>query len=224
MGARQAAIVDPGPPAESHLRALSDAVADAREVAVLLTHGHRDHAGGAGELARRLGVHAWGPGGARALADGQRFATDLGPLEAISTPGHARRHFCFHLRERGAAFTGDLVLGAGDTTWIGEYPGGVADYLESLDRLDSLDARVLYPGHGPPLRDPKDAVDRFRRHRLARIDQVRLARREIGSTDARSVARRVYGSLPDDVFEMAVAGVEAILNHLSDADGRGGSA
>lgn len=210
-----AAVIDPGPPDEAHLSALAEAVAGARRVVVLVTHDHADHAAGAGALARRTGARQ---ADVDAVRDGQVFPTSAGPLFAVSTPGHARRHFCFHLPSEKAVFTGDLVLGRGDTTWVGEYRGGVADYLASLDRLEALDARVFYPGHGDPVLDPKEAVGRFRRHRLDRIEQVRQALAQGGPCDPRSVTSRVYGPLPPHVFDMAVEGVEGILDYLSAAE------
>ena len=217
VGGSTAAVIDPGPAIDEHIAALAEAVQDAREVMVLLTHAHGDHAGGASELARRTGGKVWGPGGGSDLEDGQVFATSGGDLVAVRTPGHARRHFCFHLPGEGSVFTGDLILGEGDTTWVGEYPDGVRDYLDSLDRLETLGARVLLPGHGDPLPDPAEAIARFRRHRLARIEDVRRVIAEKGAADARTIARRVYGPLPPDVFDMAVSAVEAILDYLSDA-------
>lgn len=209
-----AAVIDPGPSDEAHLSVLAEAVADASRAVVLVTHDHADHAAGARELAHRTGAPL---ADLEAVRDGQVFPTSAGPLVAVSTPGHARRHFCFHLPRQGAVFTGDLVLGRGDTTWVGEYRGGVADYLASLDRLEALDARVFYPGHGDPLRDPKEVVGRFRRHRLERIEQVREALAQGGARDPRSVTLRVYGPLPPVVFDMAVEGVEGILDYLSAA-------
>lgn len=181
---------------------------------VLVTHSHGDHAAGAKELGRLIDAEVRGPGEERDLGDGQAIATDAGAVVAVSTPGHSRRHFCLHLREHGAVFTGDMILGEGDTTWVGEYPGGVADYLASLDRLEALEANIFYPGHGKPLRDPAAAIARFRRHRLSRIDQVRRAVAATGSTDVRSLARHVYGPLPPGIFEMAAAGVAGILDYL----------
>lgn len=215
VGERQGAIIDPGPRLESHLRRLAGAVASAESVVVLVTHAHGDHAAGAEELGRRTGAEVWGPGEARDLGDGQALATDAGTVVAISTPGHSRRHFCFHIPERGALFTGDMILGEGDTTWVGEYRGGVAEYLDSLDRLEALNAGILYPGHGKPLHAPATAIARFRRHRLTRIDQVRRAVAATGTTDARTLTRHVYGDLPPDTFEMAASGVVAILDYLS---------
>lgn len=215
VGERRVAIIDPGPRLVGHLRGLAAAVESAESVVVLVTHGHGDHAAGAEDLGRWVGAGVWGPGEARGLEDGQTFGTDAGDVVAVSTPGHSRQHFCFHIPAHGAVFTGDLILGEGDTTWVGEYPGGVAEYLASLDRLEALDATILYPGHGKPLRDPAAAIARFRRHRLKRIDQVRRAVAATRTSDVRTLTRHVYGDLPPDTFEMAASGVVAILDYLS---------
>lgn len=211
-GRGPAAVIDPGPSDDNHLSALAEAVADADTVLILVTHAHADHAAGAPALARRTGARL---ADLDTVHDGQVFPTSAGSLLAVSTPGHARRHFCFHLPNQQAVFTGDMILGRGDTTWVGEYRGGVADYLASLDRLETLGAGVFHPGHGDPVLDPKGAVGRFREHRLNRIEQVRQALAAGAPPDPRSVASRVYGPLPPDVFDMAAKGVEGILDYLS---------
>lgn len=215
VGERRAAVIDPGPPLDGHLGALAAALAAAETVVVLVTHSHDDHAAGAAELGRLVAAEVRGGNAGRALDDGEVFATDAGDIVAVFTPGHSRRHFCFHLPAAGAVFTGDMILGEGDTTWVGEYRGGVAEYLDSLDRLEALDAAVLYPGHGDPLSDPAAAIARFRRHRLSRIDQVRRAVAATGATDVRVLTRHVYGDLPPEIFDMAAAGVDGILDYLS---------
>ena len=154
VGEGVAAVIDPGPSIDSHLAVLAEAVAGATDVAILLTHAHDDHAAGAARLACLSGGCVLGPGSDRDLEDGERIHTSAGDLVAVSTPGHARRHFCFHHPGAAAVFVGDLILGAGDTTWIGQYRGGVADYLESLDRVAALDAGTLYPAHGAAIHDP----------------------------------------------------------------------
>ena len=207
-------VIDPGPPLEEHLQALATELESAAEVRVVVTHAHGDHAGGAAALAERTGGELWGPGVGRDLRDGQELATDWGAVVAVSTPGHSRHHFCFRHPATGAVFTGDLILGEGDTTWVGEYSGAVAEYLSSLDAVESLGARVLYPGHGPPLADPAEAVARYRTHRLRRIGQVRRALAETGSGDPRELARAVYGNLPPELFEMATAGVRAAVEYI----------
>lgn len=214
VGGTVAAIVDPGPAIKSHLGALAAAVADARAVTILLTHAHDDHSAGAAELARAVGAEVHGPGGDHDIEDGQRFATSDGELVAVSTPGHARRHFCFHRTSNDSVFVGDLILGEGDTTWVGEYSGAVAHYLHSLDRVEALEPRLLHPAHGPTIRDPAETIARFRNHRLARIDMVRHALDD-GHTGAAAITRQVYGELPPGIHGMAVTSVKAILDYLS---------
>ncbi len=217
VGEDPVAIIDPGPRIESHISALADSVASASEIAILLTHAHDDHAAGAARAAHRTGASVLGPGGGHGLTDGQLVPTSEGDLVAVSTPGHARRHFCFHHPATASLFVGDLILGEGDTTWIGEYRGAVADYLHSLDRLAALGAHTLYPAHGPTIHDAAATIARFRAHRLRRIGQVRRAVAD-GHAGAPAIARHVYGPLPAQIGAMAEAGVDAMLDYLSGAE------
>lgn len=216
LGEDAAAVIDPGPEIDSHLNALARTLGRASRVTILLTHDHADHAGGAERLAELTGGRVFGPGSGRNIEDGDSFHTSAGPLVALSTPGHSRRHFSFHHPESSAAFVGDLVLGCGKTTWIGEYPGGVADYLESLDRLEALNARTLHPAHGPPIRSAAAAIRRFRRHRLSRIAQVRRALAR-GYDEPAAITRQVYGPLEPHLRDMAESGVASMLDYLSGA-------
>lgn len=219
MGRHRIAIIDPGPDVDSHVRALASRVADADTVSLVLTHGHADHAAAAPRLARELGAEVFGPAGVdgvtRLLEDGSVVETDEGALTALHTPGHTREHLAFHWEDRRAVFVGDLLLGQGDTTWVAEYPGCVQDYLDALARLDGLNADVLYPTHGPPLDDPDEAIARFRRHRLDRIDQVRLARAAHPNADAEAMVDVVYAdTVPASMRGAARQSLEAVLHHL----------
>jgi len=195
-----------------------EAVRDADDVRIVLTHGHRDHAPAAFTLADRLGLDVWGPEGLatvdREIRDGEVLSTDEGDLVAVETPGHARHHLAFHWPERKALFAGDLLLGRGATTWVGEYSGCVADYLASLTRLRDLDLAVIYPAHGPALEDPSEAIDRFEAHRRERIRQVEealAARPETGEAELLSV---VYGgNVPEAMHEAAIRSVRALMEH-----------
>ncbi len=215
MGKRRVVIIDPGPLIHEHLDAVALAVEEAEVVSLLLTHAHGDHAAGAGPLAARLGLEVMGPGGTRDVEEGTVFETDVGELIALSMPGHSEEHYCYGLGAADAVFVGDLLLGEGDTTWVGEYPGGVADYLTSLDRLEALDPRVIYPGHGPPLTEPVDAIRRFRRHRQSRIDQVRNVISAKADASIDEVLGAVYPDLPDSLHAAARRSIEVILDHLS---------
>lgn len=168
-----------------------------------------------------IGAEVMGPRGiesvTRILADGATVATDRGDLVAMETPGHTREHLAFHWPERSAVFVGDLLLGRGDTTWVAEYRGCVADYLRSLERLRLLNARVLYPTHGPALTDSVEALDRFERHRRDRIEQVRAAREARPGADAETLVELVYGdAIPKSMRGAALQSLTAIVDYLDD--------
>ncbi len=225
VGKDRVAVLDPGPDVVNHVRALASAVQDAAEVNIVLTHGHADHAGATRSLAGMLGVEVWGPEGVEdvdhRLSDGDVVGIDAGELVAVHTPGHTVEHLCFYWPQRRALFAGDMLLGLGDTTWVAEYPGCVADYLASIDRLRGIDATVAYPAHGPPLDDVTDALDRFERHRLDRIRQVEQAL--VGNEDAtpEQLLQIVYGgALPPRMANFATRSLAALMEHVRGCDGR----
>jgi hydroxyacylglutathione hydrolase len=233
--------VDPGPASDAHVDALAAAVGDAEEVALLVTHAHADHTGAAAALAARLRprsvatvLGAWEAGplggegegegpalapppelGFRPLAGGERIATDAGELLAVPTPGHARPHLAFHWPDQAAVFVGDLLLGTGDTTWVGSYPGCVSEYLASLARVERLGPRLLLPAHGPPIHDPTERLERFRAHRLARIAQVERALAAWPDATLDQLLVIVYsGSVPRALLPAARASLSALVEHV----------
>ena len=143
------AVIDPGPDDEGHLAAIEKQLAGATVGVVLVTHSHPDHL----PLAERLAL-AHGASVRRypALGDGDVVRVGTLNLIALHTPGHSSDHLSFWLAEDRVAFTGDLVLGKGSS--MVTYPeGSVAAYLRSLDRLISLEPRLLFPGHWDPVTD-----------------------------------------------------------------------
>lgn len=217
VGRRRAAVIDPGPDVEDHVRALVHSLQDARRVEILVTHHHPDHAAGAAPLAEALGGRARirEPGGRIPLGEGDRIPTDAGDLLALHTPGHANPHLSFLHLPSGALFCGDLLLGEGDTTWVGEYPQAVTEYLSSLRRLQAMDLRVIHPAHGPPLTEPREALERFLEHRMARIRQVEELLELHPGAEPGELVSRIYGSgHPPGIEAAALLSVRAILHHL----------
>jgi glyoxylase-like metal-dependent hydrolase (beta-lactamase superfamily II) len=217
VGRERVAVIDPGPNEEAHIQAVSQALGDATQVTLLLTHRHSDHAGAAPALGEILQapILGMGPGAARPLDEGEVIATDEGDLVVIPTPGHSAGHVAFHWLEEEALFAGDLVLGEGSTTWVGEYPEAVGDYLGALDRIGELGLQVIYPAHGPRLRDPAHTISEYRRHRLDRIREIAVAKDAHPEATAGELAELVYGSkIPKKLKDAARRSAEAILAHL----------
>jgi glyoxylase-like metal-dependent hydrolase (beta-lactamase superfamily II) len=229
LGRAQAIVLDPGPDVDDHIRALARSVADAQKVTIVLTHGHADHAGGVDRLLAALAddgaseVEVIGAGHSRAIGPHARpeVRFDGGLLRAVPTPGHTRDHLAWHWPDTRSVFAGDHILGYGDTTWVGEYSGCVADYLESIDRLRGLDLAVIHPGHGPSIDDPATALDRFERHRRRRIGRVLELRKTQPELRGPNLFDLVYGDLVPDGLDGAARASLAALEEYVDTIGAG---
>ncbi len=222
-GARRALVVDPGPEDEGHLAAVVRAAQerDATIALVLLTHGHLDHSESARALAGRLGVpvRALDPAhrlGEEGLAGGDVVELDGLAIEVVATPGHTGDSLSFVLPDSGGLLTGDTVLGRG-TTVVAHPDGRLADYLDSLRRLEELVAvrglTDLLPGHGPAVADPLVVVRGYLRHRAERLEQVRAAV-AAGARTTRQVVEVVYADVPREVWPAAELSVRAQLEYL----------
>lgn len=224
-GASRAAVVDPGPDDETHLRAVLATVEarGARVGTVLLTHGHADHSAGARRLADLCGsgVRALDPAhrlGTEGLAGGDVVELDGLRIDVVATPGHTGDSLSFVVPAQGAVLTGDTVLGRG-TTVVAHPDGRLVHYLESLRRLRDLAVEdgltAVLPGHGPVLDRPVEALEHYLRHRLARLEQVRAAVAG-GARTAAEVVAVVYADVDRVLWPAAELSVLAQLAYLRD--------
>jgi glyoxylase-like metal-dependent hydrolase (beta-lactamase superfamily II) len=222
-GSSSVVVIDPGPDDEGHLRrVLGQAVAgDRRVAAILLTHRHSDHAGGAARFAELTGagVRAADPAGrmgADGFTDGDVITAAGCELRVVSAPGHSADSVSLLLPADGALLTGDTVLGRG-TTVIAQ-DGNLGDYLRTLDRLRELaeagGIRLLLPGHGPVLADLIGTLDYYLSHRAERLEQVRTALADGARTPAEIVAM-IYTDVDPAAWPAAEWSVRAQLDYLA---------
>jgi len=138
---------------------------------VVLTHEHAGHAGGAAAFPDALLVahtlaaaklrHGEEPltklRVARApdveLSDGGAIRIGGFSFDVLHMPGHTSGSICLYERSRALIVTGDTVLARG-TLPVVTQSGSSGEHVESLERLASLRARLLLPGHGPLSDDP----------------------------------------------------------------------
>ena len=169
----KAALVDPG----GGLDKLKAAVAKVGVTIekLLITHGHLDHCGQAGILAKELGVPIEGPhpddlfwieqlaqdGGKygmhaetfvpdRWLGDGDTVTVGEQTLQVIHCPGHTPGHVVFYTPEGHLAIVGD-VLFAGSIGRTDFPRGNHQQLIDSItQKLWPLGNDVTFiPGHGP---------------------------------------------------------------------------
>jgi glyoxylase-like metal-dependent hydrolase (beta-lactamase superfamily II) len=169
----KAALCDPGGDLPKLKAALEQTGVTLEKI--ILTHGHIDHCGQAGQLAAELGVPIEGPHEAdrfwivRLEDDGRAYgiaASTFEPdrwlvegdtvtvgdlvLAVYHTPGHTPGHVIFHHEPSKLALVGD-VLFAGS---IGRTDFPLSDHQALLDSVkDKLwplgGETVFIPGHGP---------------------------------------------------------------------------
>ena len=166
-------LVDAGVGARSHLEALESALSGSPLAAVLVTHGHVDHASGVAQLEARwpsLRVRQFG--GDDGLGDGERVPAGDSELVVVHTPGHAPDHCCFLDPHEGDIYCGDLMRLGGTVVIQATRGGDLAAYLRSLDVVRRLAPRRLFPGHGPIIEDPAALIDEYVQHRAARDEQM----------------------------------------------------
>jgi glyoxylase-like metal-dependent hydrolase (beta-lactamase superfamily II) len=205
------AVIDPGPDDASHLAALNKRIGGATVGVVLVTHGHPDHL----PLAERLAtLHHASVQRYPQLTDQDVVRVGSLNVTALYTPGHSADHLCFWLAGDRALFTGDLILGSGSS--MVTYPeGNVADYLGSLDKVASLNPRMLFPGHWDPVENATGKIAEYRTHRLEREAQV-LAEVRRGRGTARELTGRVYGDVDERLLVAAEMTMRAHLRKLVD--------
>ncbi len=93
--------------------------------------------------------------------------------EALAAPGHDVDSLMFHCEDEGILVSGDAIWEDGcgamfptaNPKTLGE---DFAAAFETLELVESLDARVVVPGHGRPFTDVDGALDRVR-SRLRRL-------------------------------------------------------
>jgi glyoxylase-like metal-dependent hydrolase (beta-lactamase superfamily II) len=221
--------IDPGPLDDRQRDAFLAAAraSGASYVAILVTHGHPDHAPGAAPLAAATGAPVYAHPAAkfphdRALADGERIVFEDAAIAALHAPGHARDHLVFVLDDEHALFAGDVVLGTG--TVVVAPPGGeMRAYQRTLRRLrdEHGDARALYGGHGPEVRDVRAKLDEYIAHRELRERQV-LAALAAGMETIPALVENIYAAVDKKLWPAAARQVLAYLIALQ-SEGRVGA-
>ena len=138
---------------------------------IVLTHEHAGHAGGAEVFPGALVVaHSLAAAKLRhgeelltklrharppdiELSDGGALRLGGFSFDVLHMPGHTSGSICLYERSRSLIVSGDTVLGRGTLPGVTQ-SGSSGEHLESLERLASLRARMLLPGHGPISDDP----------------------------------------------------------------------
>lgn len=243
VGQGRVALIDPGPDDPAHLAALLAALDPGEVIShIFVTHAHRDHSALAPAAARVTGAPVLAFGDATAgrsalmaalarrerplggegadatfrpeltLADGDVVDGGDWQIAALHTPGHFGNHLCLAWGDQ--VFSGDHVMGW-STSVVAPPDGDMGAYMRSLDRLATIRAARLWPGHGAPVEDPGARIAELTRHRQARAKAIRTHLAS-GPATASDIARALYTETPPALLGAAALNVFAHLIEMTE--------
>ena len=112
--------------------------------------------------------------------------TILDNLEIIWTPGHSFGHICIFNKKNRYLFAGDHILSR-ITPHIGNFVISPAlrnkyetynfdnileHYLKSLDRIDKLEPRIIFPAHQDIIYNPHQRILEIKKHHDKRLQEI----------------------------------------------------
>ncbi len=224
----QSLTIDSGEAMERYqwfLRGYLAAIEKAEIGLTTITHHHRDHSGNLKWAQAQLKTEVMVPESGKSLLRGMIPAvvqTNKGGdvieldggvrVDVISTPGHSVDSTSYYIEKEGVLFTGDTLLGSSTTT-----VGNLSTYMKSLQTLLALpNLKVICPGHGAIVNDPRERLQSYVDHRNERERQiigVLQGGRQMTSWD---IMMEVYPKLSEGLRRGADGNVRQHLRKLID--------
>jgi glyoxylase-like metal-dependent hydrolase (beta-lactamase superfamily II) len=112
------------------------------------------------------------------LYGGEVITTGDFSFNVLPTPGHAPGHICLYEPDKKILFSGDHVLPT-ITPHVGLHPQSgpnpLGDYLDSLERLKTLEVEIALPGHEQPFTGFRERVKDIIHHHSFRNAEILAA-------------------------------------------------
>ena len=144
--------------------------------------------------------------------DGQTLNLGNMTVEFVEAPGHTYGSMAVFVRESRALFTGDNVMGVGSSV-VNPGEGEISLYLQTLEKFLRYEPRVIYPGQGPLVSDPRARLTELIKHRNERERQIiDLLKRSPASIE--QLAASLYAGIKDGVRHLARNQVKSHLIKL----------
>lgn len=234
VGESELYLIDPAPSDAGEQNRLRDYLDDRLKEgqklnAILLTHHHSDHVGAVEMCQRRYDLPLFAHERTAEKLPHLQFSgflkhgdeLDMGEapdgtggwkLKVFHTPGHASGHLAFQETRYGALIAGDLVSTL-STIVIGPPDGRMATYMQSLEFLESVTSGTIYPSHGPAVREGREVVQYFIKHRQERERKL-LAALDDKPQSVSELLAKVYNDVDRATWPLAEHSLQAGLIKL----------
>ena len=149
----------------------------------------------------------------------------LDDLEIVWTPGHSFGHTCLFNAKKKYLFSGDHILSR-ITPHIGNFliPTNLKDeyekynfenildhYLNSLERIDKLNAKIIFPAHQDIIYNPHKRILEIKKHHENRLAEISEVIKEKPMTPYK-ISKIHFGSNLDEINSFMA--LSEILGHL----------
>ena len=153
------------------------------------------------------------------------YDTFLNDLEIIWTPGHSFGHSCIFNTNKKYLFSGDHILSR-ITPHIGNFliPDTLKDeyeeynfnnilehYLNSLDRIDKLNAKIIFPAHQDIIYNPHERILEIKKHHENRLSEISNLIKEKPMTPF-EISQAHFGTELDEINSFMA--LSEVLGHL----------
>ena len=150
------------------------------------------------------------------FADGHTF--DLGSIrvEAVHTPGHSAGHTCFFIPAAKIIFLGDIDLSSFGP-WYGCLDSDIDTFLESIERVKSIDFETAVSSHKGVLHGKKqinEKLDRYGERIISREDDLLTFLAKERTTEEIINKAFIYGRFPEPAAMYRIMEKTMISKHL----------
>ena len=158
------------------------------------------------------------------MEDGDIFYGDDYRLEVVHTPGHSPGSCCLFESNHKILFSGDHVIKHITPNPLVELHRtklrnpdyqSLRAYMESVEKIEKLDVRWVFPGHGEHIDSLQEIITSYREHHKERKDLVLRAVRQ-KPCSVYALIDEIFPSISDSELFLASSDIYAHLEILMD--------
>jgi glyoxylase-like metal-dependent hydrolase (beta-lactamase superfamily II)/8-oxo-dGTP pyrophosphatase MutT (NUDIX family) len=223
-------LVDPSPATIEEYRNLLNVVTEYKIKSIFLTHHHADHHQFSTSLARHLscpilvskdsydrilkkhGLNYFENTEVKFVKEGDIIGKWLDrDVEVIEVPGHDEGQLALRPVTNEWCIVGDLFQGVGSVV-IGDDEGDMTKYMNSLEKIISMNPAAVLPSHGIAL-GGTNILQKILKHRELREQEILDLYLENKSQE--EILNIIYSLIPRKLHPYARKNIQSHLNKLS---------